>query len=175
MDGRRLFHIEKRCKPKELQAAIEEILEEINDCAAKPYLLSQIVACFCQIDSLRWLKNSGLRDHVDRIEALIVDGCEPDPEPIDYSERRMLTAHEREVYNTLCGLGCIVLRNGWPDFLVIHRESGRILAVEAKAAKSAVSNAQRVVHSTLKKAGIQVVVARNPKTIARQMKRAHNV
>lgn len=52
---------------------------------------------------------------------------------------------------------CEVLRNGWPDFLVVEKSTGRIRkAVEGKAIGDCVQPHQREIHAALRASGIAV-------------------
>jgi len=61
-----------------------------------------------------------------------------------------------------------VLRNGWPDFLVISKTTGKIIkAIEAKLPGSKPTKEQRAIHSALNNSGIltEVVYERELKYI----------
>lgn len=170
MEYRRLDTL-ARASRSEVQAAIEEILADINVASSSPAYTNTIRAWFEHIDALRCQLSLRGDQHIPRIQQLIMEGCKSDAEDFDLSDGRNLTDHERTVYNALSELGCIVLRNGWPDFLAIHRESGRIFGVEAKSGQTRVRSDQRMIHRILKKAGVPVIIARDPKTITRQLNR----
>jgi hypothetical protein len=67
--------------------------------------------------------------------------------------------NEREslVHAELTRLGCTILRNGWPDFLVKTKTS-KIIAVEVKRVGEIPRPDQILIHDLLKEAGIETRV-----------------
>lgn len=58
--------------------------------------------------------------------------------------------------------GYTVLRNGWPDLLVLDEQRHRVFAIEVKVGKDRVSPAQSAMHAALARAGVPVHVASEP-------------
>jgi hypothetical protein len=56
---------------------------------------------------------------------------------------------ERRVYDALTARGYQVLRNGWPDFLVVDRKWDEAFAVEWKACGDRLRDHQELMHRTL--------------------------
>lgn len=54
--------------------------------------------------------------------------------------------------------GFVVLRNGWPDFLVMTKDWKRGIGIEVKTRQDRVSESQRVMHSALAKFGLMTEV-----------------
>jgi len=73
---------------------------------------------------------------------------------------------EEAVYKALTRRGFEVLRNGWPDFLVLDKDWKRGFALEMKRGGDRVSPAQARMHKALARFGISVQVAREDFTRA---------
>lgn len=129
MDGRQIRYVRERQDPQEIQSAIDAILGDINSVSSDRGFQEYIDRQFREIDDLRLVLARRGDHHIPTIQRLIMNGCEPDDdEPVTYDGK--VTASEQAVADELMQCGCIVLRNGWPDFLVIKGK--RIFAVEVK-------------------------------------------
>lgn len=69
-----------------------------------------------------------------------------------------LTKSETVCVEGLKRLGLVVLRRGWPDFLVVDPASLTLMALEVKSQTDRVSKEQAAMHAVLSAAGIRVVV-----------------
>jgi len=58
--------------------------------------------------------------------------------------------------------GYTVLRQGWPDFLVIDRDGVRAYALEVKADGDDLSREQTAMHDALRRLGLTVAIVRGP-------------
>ncbi len=68
-------------------------------------------------------------------------------------------AAEAEAHAELLGRGAVVLRRGWPDFLVFERE--KLYVVEVKGPGDDVRPSQQVVLAALARQGISTYVRRS--------------
>lgn len=72
-----------------------------------------------------------------------------------------LTATEQFVYDDLTSQGAVVLRNGWPDFLVFSEKDEEHFGVEVKrAGYDDLREEQSVMHWHLEEAGLPVYTLR---------------
>jgi len=69
-----------------------------------------------------------------------------------------MNENEKELHRELVKKGYKVLRNGWPDFLVIPPNKGKIFAMELKYGRDKVSPDQKKMHKALEEAGLEVRV-----------------
>ena len=66
-------------------------------------------------------------------------------------EKRLKEELERE------NPDCVVLRNGWPDFAVVNKTTGKMVkAVEGKAPGDFIRPHQSEIHRALQEAGVPV-------------------
>jgi hypothetical protein len=175
MDLRKFRHILQRAQWNECHAAAMEILEEINEMIIRhgdhkfcwyDAELKRLQNQVLMADRAPWLRIWNL---IDKIGELVFEGCLPEPEDCERIEKLRLTKLEASVARALHKEGFHVLRNGWPDFLAVQGK--RIIGVEVKCAKDKVSPQQRMMHAALKRAGIQVMIVRQPTTMTRQINR----
>jgi hypothetical protein len=68
--------------------------------------------------------------------------------------------YERSVYDALTRKGNIVLRTGWPDFLVLDKHRRHGYALELKRGSDRLSAEQEAMHAALAFWGMQVRVVR---------------
>lgn len=68
-----------------------------------------------------------------------------------------MNANERIAYDALVQSGSTVLRNGWPDFLVV-RATGEVFGLEWKELGDRVAAHQELMHQALALAGIPTLV-----------------
>lgn len=71
-----------------------------------------------------------------------------------------LTCGETAIFKKLKSSGCMVLRHGWPDFLVIP-PTGKIYGVEVKNGNDVIRPGQKEMHVALRTLGIPIVVTRD--------------
>jgi hypothetical protein len=74
-------------------------------------------------------------------------------------------ASETALNKLLTDNGYRVLRNGWPDLLVVPPDGGPSFAVELKSGTDAVQPHQKKMHAVLEAAGIKVIVVRKVKKV----------
>jgi hypothetical protein len=70
-------------------------------------------------------------------------------------------ALEKQVSESYTSQGCVVLRSGWPDLLVIPADGRSPFAVEVKAKRDRVKKNQKRMHEALRLAGIEVIISQN--------------
>lgn len=68
-----------------------------------------------------------------------------------------MSAAERIALDELEAAGAVVLRDGWPDYLIELR--GRIIGVEVKGRGDVVRPHQAAMHDALRRAGLPVLIA----------------
>jgi hypothetical protein len=76
-----------------------------------------------------------------------------------------VTASELALSKLLTDNNYRVLRNGWPDLLVIPPDGGSSFAVELKSSRDKVRPHRKEMHEALEAAGVRVLVAKEASSI----------
>ena len=71
-----------------------------------------------------------------------------------------MNGSEKQLHDALVAKGFIVLRRGWPDFLVVSPNKDRGFGLELKSKQDKLSEDQRLMHEALAHFGLPVLVAR---------------
>ena len=79
-------------------------------------------------------------------------------QPSECKPLKSTSGVEKRIHTFFTTAGCTVLKNGWPDFLVV--KGNRYLMMEAKNRHERVSTAQKEMHKTLRTLGFKVIVVR---------------
>lgn len=69
-----------------------------------------------------------------------------------------MNEHEKRVYNVAKDAGWTVLRNGWPDYLLIDWQSKQAIFLEVKSPTDSLRIEQKKMHKALKALGLDVRV-----------------
>lgn len=67
---------------------------------------------------------------------------------------------EKKVFDQLTKREFVVLRNGWPDFLVLNQAWDRGFALELKQGKDKLREEQKIMHKALARFGIVTLTVR---------------
>jgi hypothetical protein len=83
---------------------------------------------------------------------------EPPGDIKGHCKNRGMTETETTVFNFLANEGFLVLRRGWPDFLIIDTHNIQAMAVEVKSIEAPfLSTDQKLMHKWLREIGIPVI------------------
>lgn len=76
-----------------------------------------------------------------------------------------MNEQEEKIKIALEKKGLRVLRNGWPDFLVVDEDKHQVFTVEVKGGKDQLSNEQKDIHRYFAQMGVPAYIMRTEKDV----------